>query len=416
MTKEPTKPMNLHTLLTALKAKGFMPKHVNAKEFIENPSLSRAPIYVHILLFFSALISTFFFIFFLFLLRILSNSSEFFILLGIVFIIGAIALYRSSNAGNSTAQIFLQQISLVVIITGKIFFVIGFYGFFEDLYYTPFDSWIIPLMFLISTVCTYSLYSFPLERFISSCCVLFSTLIYLFNTSFSYFWTMTLLHTFFFIQLGILAFVFLHDKSSYGKSFHDKSPHDKSSHVKALYNKVLHGEFSKQSKYIPVAYACIFSIAITILIFTPYPDNFFGTLYTQGALYLSSINILFVCALLFLLFKIVGDWRAMLRRPLVVLVATTILLGFVSTTGILFSLILLGLGHAKQNRLISSIGSLFLITFLTTYYFYLDLTLLQKSATLVGTGLMLLLARYFILRQDRSIDTAMNTAPKEPHD
>lgn len=55
-------------------------------------------------------------------------------------------------------------------------------------------------------------------------------------------------------------------------------------------------------------------------------------------------------------------------------------------------------GHANGNRLLTGLGIFGLLGYLSYYYYSLELTLLQKSALLVGVGIALLLTRLALHR------------------
>lgn len=60
--------------------------------------------------------------------------------------------------------------------------------------------------------------------------------------------------------------------------------------------------------------------------------------------------------------------------------------------------VLLALGFAISHRLITGLGILSLMFSMSTYYYRLDLTLLEKSATLLTLGVFLLAIRYALSR------------------
>jgi hypothetical protein len=75
-----------------------------------------------------------------------------------------------------------------------------------------------------------------------------------------------------------------------------------------------------------------------------------------------------------------------------------LLLGIVATPGILVGVLLLGLGFALQERLLTGLGLVFLPAFLALHYYRMDITLLQKSIALAAAGLILLIARAMVQR------------------
>ena len=101
----------------------------------------------------------------------------------------------------------------------------------------------------------------------------------------------------------------------------------------------------------------------------------------------------FVTALVYL-FAWASDFQMKLfESPLIVAVGGTIVLGLVTTPGLLaaFALLLLGFGRAERPLL--WMGFLFLVVFVGTFYYNLQMTLLLKSMTLMLSGAALLVAR-----------------------
>ena len=79
-----------------------------------------------------------------------------------------------------------------------------------------------------------------------------------------------------------------------------------------------------------------------------------------------------------------------------------LLLPALQTPGILAALSILLLGVQRGNRLLIGLATLFLATFITGFYYQLDLTLLVKSFILTSTGLLLFAIRYNLLQQFKS--------------
>lgn len=83
-----------------------------------------------------------------------------------------------------------------------------------------------------------------------------------------------------------------------------------------------------------------------------------------------------------------------LARPALAAAAVgVVLLGFAGAPGIVFALMLLVLGHARHDTPMRVVGILALPAFLVLWYYGKDMTFLVKSATLVGSGALLLAAR-----------------------
>lgn len=64
------------------------------------------------------------------------------------------------------------------------------------------------------------------------------------------------------------------------------------------------------------------------------------------------------------------------------------------TPGILAAVIVLLLGYWRNNVLLLGLATVFLLFFLSAYYYNLEITLLNKSYILMGTGVVLLLLRF----------------------
>jgi len=66
--------------------------------------------------------------------------------------------------------------------------------------------------------------------------------------------------------------------------------------------------------------------------------------------------------------------------------------------GLLLALIVVMLGASSGNRVFIGAGISFLVVFLSTYFYGIQITMLTKSITLVATGATILLARWLILK------------------
>ena len=66
--------------------------------------------------------------------------------------------------------------------------------------------------------------------------------------------------------------------------------------------------------------------------------------------------------------------------------------------GIITGLVIVLLGYANGNRVLTGLGIFALIAYLSHYYYQLETTLLIKSAALVTTGMVLLVARFVLGR------------------
>jgi hypothetical protein len=78
--------------------------------------------------------------------------------------------------------------------------------------------------------------------------------------------------------------------------------------------------------------------------------------------------------------------------------AVAIAISSFKAPGITTGLIIVLLGYANANRLLTGLGILGLIGYLSLYYYQLETTLLVKSAVLAATGIVLLIARFVLSR------------------
>lgn len=77
--------------------------------------------------------------------------------------------------------------------------------------------------------------------------------------------------------------------------------------------------------------------------------------------------------------------------------------------GLVLSLLVLLLGFATANRLILGIAIAFFIFFLTTFFYGIEISLLHKSYTLIGTGALLLGGWYLLRLQGRTLASQETT-------
>jgi hypothetical protein len=86
------------------------------------------------------------------------------------------------------------------------------------------------------------------------------------------------------------------------------------------------------------------------------------------------------------------------------LAALVLLTGMtLGTPGVLMAALMLTLGFHRRSRVLLGLAVAFLVSFGAYYYYDLRLTLLLKSLTLVGSGLLLLGVRGFISRREAAV-------------
>ncbi len=315
------------------------------------------PLYLRILVGIGAFIASLCFIGFLSVSKIINfNSEGGLIFLGFIFVGSALFLAKTSgDKDNTVKHSFLIQTSFCAMGVGKILFIMGFAEMFgRD------GGWGVTLSTLLITVATYHVYRMSIDRFLSTLAIFTSLLINI--VSQQYFGTSTeiVLNLFFFIQI-ILAAVLL-----------------------------THGRVKRD--YIPLAYATVFSLCITVI-------------YFKQAYSLTFINALLTLSLVGLIGWAAGNLEKLKTEPLMLASLGAVLLGIISAPGVILSICLMVLGYAKHEKLLLLMGILLMPVFISLYYYNLDISLTAKSGVLIGSGALLLAGRgYLAVKQlDREV-------------
>ncbi|MDI4662756.1 DUF4401 domain-containing protein [Xanthobacter autotrophicus] len=95
---------------------------------------------------------------------------------------------------------------------------------------------------------------------------------------------------------------------------------------------------------------------------------------------------------------VAGGVGRLAEPPLAAAAAGIVLLGLAGAPGVSFALLVLIVGHALHDVPLRVVGVLALPVFLVLWYYGRDLSFLEKSATLVGSGLLLLGGQFVIAR------------------
>ena len=140
----------------------------------------------------------------------------------------------------------------------------------------------------------------------------------------------------------------------------------------------------------PLAYAAAAAAPGTISIYTLSPDITVDWRLSQ----------LLLGGGLIWLYTWAGGGRACFRTEwMKVAVAATLVLAVIANPGLLAALGLLVLGYALGDKALLGLGFLFLPTFIVIYYYDLDVSLAYKSWVLAGSGLVLLIIRWYLGRR-----------------
>ena len=93
------------------------------------------------------------------------------------------------------------------------------------------------------------------------------------------------------------------------------------------------------------------------------------------------------------------DQRISERLSITTLLGTLFICGVsMEVQGITIGMVIILLGFAGANRVLLSLGIVSLLFYISSYYYLLDATLLEKSRTLLIVGLSLLIVRWLMLR------------------
>lgn len=260
------------------------------------------------------------------------------LVMGLLFIAGATVLRRM------TEHLFSVQLALAVSISGHAMILVGVYTI-------DYDLWPSSLAALALCGVLYPLYRDALHRFLS--CLLVPALLigWFFDAEFHH---------------GFHLIIFL-----------------EAAGTGLLFNSHRSPRFLR-----PLAYALAVSLPLTLLLVIA-PDEEIDTSWWPSGVVLT-------LGLLWLYVRVAGGATCPRREPMIVAIVATVFLGAVSTPGVLAALGLVVLGYARRDWLLLGLGLVFFPTFLVAYYYDLDVGLLTKSGILAASGVVLLLARWYL--------------------
>lgn len=138
--------------------------------------------------------------------------------------------------------------------------------------------------------------------------------------------------------------------------------------------------------YVPTAYGVVLGLLLSLIL--SINNNFFKVNINHW--YISSL-IAFL-SLVFLLHNYLCVSLGISKRIfwIVIVIATILFSPTIQAPGILSSALIIILGFAKSNRVLLTLGIMFLATFITSFYYSLQQTLLTKSFILMITGTLFL--------------------------
>lgn len=361
----PSNSMTAHSaeqLFAEMVSSGFVDRGEQSR--LETFAISRIsehelPLYMRALVGLGAIIAAFCFIGFLTAAGLIDvKQAGGLIIWGVLFIASAILLsLASKDQDHTVAHSFFLQTSFCLMGAGKALFALGIARLFD-----PNGAWGITVGTLLVTAATYHVYRLSLDRFLSVLAILISLFSNLLSLHVADGVQAIWLNVFFIAQLAAAALL------------------------------MTHGRISRD--YMPIAYALIASLCIIVLYFST--QSTIG--YWTGRHEFSPVimNLSLTVALIALIGWAAGGIERLKSEALGVACLGAIGLGVVSAPGVLLAIGLMIFGYARHDRLLLVGGGLLLPVFLTFYYYNLDLTLMEKSGILIGSGLLLLAGRAYM--------------------
>ena len=357
--------MNANTLLSSLQESGHTPP--SAREDLGDFILARhrerdLPVYLRIVTGIGAFIAVLCLLAFLGISKIIDfDSAAEMILWGVVFIANAIVLARNAPGRGLIGHSFLMQSSFCSVGAGKALFMFGFVNAFHVHSFSG-DLWAASAALMIVTAATYPFYRMWLDRYLSGAGALVMMLCAIIDDRALGAARIPLLDVFCLLQIAAAAFFFAHGKI--------------------------------RRDYMPIGYAFITSLCATVGFFAVQAKIGYG----GNALYVdpSFVNVSLAAGLILLIGWAAGDIGKLAKQPLLIGALGAALLGFFSAPGVILAVGLMVLGYARHERLLIAAGGLLTPLFIWCYYYNLDVSLLEKSAILVASGLVLLLGKAYM--------------------
>lgn len=336
------------------------------EEFVQDRKQEQElPLYLHALVGIGAFIASLCFIGSLVISQIIDDGSE--IIWGIVFMGAgwAIAKFWRDDESAVMHSIIVQS-SFCAMSIGKILFVIGFPEAFDQE-----SKWGLTLALLVITAATYPFYRLSLDRFSSALAFLLSLLVNIVYDRHLGSSAELLLNLFFLVQILLAGFML-----TYGKL---------------------------KSAFIPLAYAIALSLCATVLFFAA--ASKIGGWENRQPYNMIFVNAVSALSLIGLIAWAAGGLSKLKKEPLMLASLGSVLLGVISAPGLIVSIGLMVLGYAKHELLLLVMGGLLMPVFLFLYYYNLDFSLMAKSGVLVGSGLVLLAGRAYLVARKLDRET-----------
>ena len=346
-------------LLARLQSEGQLDDMEKASEFIRKLHTGDdPPLYLRALIGIGAFISSLFLIGFLYVSELIDEDGPF-LVWGLVFIAAAFGLWKwSQKEGEASFRnTFIAVLSFTWMAVGKFLFVAEFTE--------AYDEWGIFGGLLLVTAATYFVYQLTIDRFLSClgvCCALTAAIIEVDGGPGVI------------IAMGLCICGLAALQASL-----------------AAY--LLSGRVTR--KFLPMAYALVGGLTVNVFLLTMEGPRLEER---TGFPFVLVLGLLLAAGLIALMVRAAGG-RRVFRSPRLLAALLAILAGaFFISPGILLGVCLLVYGYGHHDRLLTAFGGLVVPVFLFHWYYDMELTLTEKSAVLVGSGLAMLAGRFLFCR------------------
>lgn len=354
------KDMSVQSLLDKLEAKGFLTERNRAEAFILcEENLDHIPIYVHVLIGFGALFGCLSLIGLISATGLVDWDNHLLVMtIGLVSVGAAIAINYALRHSDELLHSFSLQLTCILMLIGKVLFIWSAAQALETLYPMLEKSWLVAISMFFIIVPTYFLFPITLDRFLSTLvliCTLLICSLHEFSTNI----------IFYACYCALIVLV--------GYLLNDKRKH-----------------YSLEA----LTYASVTALGFCAVYLSGNIDFMLHTA-KMTPIPLIVFNLTLALALITQCFTIKTS------PPPHFLVFVTgciglLVLGIISTNGILYGMGLMILGYEKHRRVFIIMGAVFLALFLIHYYYSLSLSLAHKAAILAGSGGFLLIARMIL--------------------
>ncbi|MBN8723149.1 MAG: GDYXXLXY domain-containing protein [Acidobacteria bacterium] len=357
--------ITLKNLLQQLNKQAFLSNE--QLEAINNSNLwqkATSAWYIRLMMVFGAWIASIFFLLAIFIAELV-KSAESALVMGIIWIMTAVFLRRKAS------QTFPVQLALALSVAGHIMFCYALADIFND-------ALAAVISMIVLAVVLYPLYKDVLHRFLSPLSAIAFIIFWVYDEKF--YW---MFHILILVEIIVVAILFTNAKI--------------------------------KSDFRPLAYAFAVAIPSTLLlILIGEPIRLLFRYNNWISFDWLIAKIMFSVALLWLYQWALGSLERLKQQPILFGVIATLILGFISTPGLLAALWLMILGYSLRDYILIALAIAFFPVFITIYYYNLDLTLDIKSYILMASGIVLLLMRWYLSKFKAEEKGTLSIFPSSP--